>query len=414
MGIGPLNISMPLTVGGDNILTSPTEIDTVLLQLQGGNFTQAYMAGSTTSVATIGSTAPAAPSIGWLWVDTSSTPHTLKRWDGTNWTSIWHVAATLPAWTSVGLPWYDTTLNLVRVYATIDSISGWHPVASGYQLMTNRGGAVVANDVVVRDTTGTTNREFKTTTLVKDQSVIGVALEAAATGANAVVALNVSGATVNMNVDTTLAIVKGDGLVTFSTAGKARTVGSLPSNAYTQAYARHYGIPIGCFAEALAAPVSGVVRVRLLGEVGGGAIVHHGQGGTTTPVVSGAAAASFTWASLTLTASNAALAPKHVPLAMANLLVEISSQQTSGGALNSVANYELSANRSSVEFNWRLDKYLNNGVVDDYDVREVWMPTVDDDTTPTGLGQKFAEQYTETSPASLSIVRLVRCVGYLY
>ncbi|TFG51264.1 MAG: hypothetical protein E4H37_08170, partial [Gemmatimonadales bacterium] len=291
-------------------------------------------------------TAPSTPATGLGWHNTSN--GVVSYWSGSEWIAGVTYATSAP--NATGTPWYDQTLKILRAYDTIDGITGWHPVSTGYQLMDNRsGGTVTANKVVVRSTDATSNRCFTTTTVVKDQSVVGVLLEETVNNAPGVVAMVAGGAVVDILADDGAAdgaIAKGDGLVSYSESGECRTVGPLGSTAILSAtlgsawYA--VGVPLGCFAEALGTKdaTTHLVRARLLGSVGTGrrvvlqsdneiyvpvhsATVAHGDAGTTLDLDSPATGTVI---------QNS----KHLPTAVASLHVHLETTIGAGGIAENV------------------------------------------------------------------------------
>lgn len=319
----------PVDFVADGEITNALEHESLWKTAEYGDFHRGHQQADT-SVVTIQSTALAGPKTGELRMDTSTTPHTLREYDGSSEVAVAADHATsAPATTVSGNLWFDPTLKLLRVYDTRDSIAGWHPVFEGYQLMHNRsGGGVSAGDVVVRDTTGSTNREFKRTTSKKDQSVIGVAMETISAAAAGVIALVSSGATVNVNVDETDgAVVKGDGLVSYSTAGKARTVGELLAvNAILDGGITRstMGTPMGCFAEAVGIASSGVVRARLLGFVGSGAEFRNPKTNLVLSMTEGV--------NTEVDASGVVYTSKHLPIAGVFIIPSITDDGGGGGA----------------------------------------------------------------------------------
>ena len=261
-------------------ITSATEHKRLWDEEALGDFDRDHMA-TAASVATISSTSLAGPKNGELRVDTSTTPHTLREYDGSTERAVAADYATAaPSTTVAGSMWWDTTLELHRVYNTVDGIAGWHPLSTGYQLWTNRSGAdVVAGAVVVTNTPiDTTTREFSTTTFAKDERVIGVAMEAIADDASGVIAMVSSGAIVNVLCDdgeADGAVARGAGLVTYTVDGEARTVGFIGTNTPPAATQNSvFGTPSGCFARALGGKdgTTHLVRAQLLGYVGSGAV----------------------------------------------------------------------------------------------------------------------------------------------
>lgn len=240
-----------------------------------GDVDRDHFASGTSPVVSSAS-APSAPATGLGWHDTAS--GAVSFWDGSAWITSVFISATAPG--STGVPWYDTSIGTLRVYVTLDGIVGWHSTDPAFQLMTNRSGSTVeVNNVVIRDTTGTTAREFTTGIIVKDQGVVGVLMEEATVGGDGLVAMVGGGAVVNVLADDAAAdgaIVMGDGLVHYSVKGECRTVGQLPGNWINSTaidFEETHGTPMGCFAEALGPKdaTTHLVRARLLGSVGSGA-----------------------------------------------------------------------------------------------------------------------------------------------
>ena len=197
--------------------------------------------------------------------------------------SVCAIQGSAPSSPNAGWLWYDTALDLLRQYDTKDGITGWHPVSGCHALMTNRSGASVdSGDVLVRAPTHApdTDRQFATTTSVKDQGVFAVARETIADDGDGVVALVTGGAVVDVNVQgsTHGAVAKGDLLVTYSVAGEARTVGAAPGTGHPSEVQIQYGLPVGAFAEALvASSADEAISCRLLGQVGQGCYVQVAQ-----------------------------------------------------------------------------------------------------------------------------------------
>lgn len=370
-------------------------------------FTQALFAGidrdhfaSGSAPVVSSASEPTSPTTGLVWHNQST--GAVSVWTGSEWLGIGlHIGATAP--TSTAPMWADTTLNIVRRYWTIDGIEGWHPVDSAYQLMVNRSGGVVeANRVVTRGTASTSGeREFDTTDTVKSQAVIGVTLESVASTASGVVAMVSGGATVDILADDDAldgAIAKGDGLVTYSIAGECRTVGPLPGAAHGsgsfQATA-HIGTPLGCFAEALGTKdnVTHLVRARLLGRVGAGACVFVPD--DTIKLLETSESATTTWADVDLNVPGTGTLfrdSKHSPACAVEFDVQLES--TTGGSPGYESNTLSVSNSRSLSGDIAVQArgYMaGSGNVNTFH-QDVVIPTVNNTTTPTAIGNLFAWQ----------------------
>lgn len=189
--------------------------------------------------------------------------------------------------------WANKTAKYGTIHWTIDSVDDEHPVSHGYQYWYNRsGGAVAAGDVVVLDTTGTTFREFTTSAIVKDQSVVGVATAAIADGVAGIIAVVGGGAFADVKVagSSHAAVAKGDLLVNYGTSNLARTVGAMPANSFVSAPKRSIGMPLGAFAIALEASSSdNTIKCKLLNSVGEGCHRYIGTADIESPLIDGVA-----------------------------------------------------------------------------------------------------------------------------
>lgn len=320
----------------DSSITRQDLYDAIANALYGG-FSRLH-AAATASIPTIGTTAPStALVVGELWVDTNTTPAQIKSWSGSAFVNTsYFIGTAAPSSTTAGTGWYDTTLKVWRVYDTIDSLAGYHPQNGAYQLWTNvNASTVAANRVVVQDTSADNLRKFDTTTAEKHQLVIGVTMESVATAAAGVIAIVGGGATVTLQVDPTAAtgdIRRGDALVTYTSAGLARSAGALPKGGSTSQTKVIIGVYLGAFAEAmterLTAAGAGTIKARLLGQVGTGAHVMLNVTNApilsdTTPATSSTAIDVTATASGTSGAQNAAgtalMDTRHAPLAAADL-----------------------------------------------------------------------------------------------
>lgn len=198
----------------------------------------------------------------------------LAVYDGTDFkTAGTHYGTAAPP-EVVGSKWFDATNKVERLWDTINGITGWHPTDRGLALMTNTsannillGGAVVSNG-------GTAACE--PTANEKDMRVIGVALEAIASGGGTgLVALIGSGMEVEVLVDATEAdgaVIVYDLVCSSSTLNEARTAGVIIGNPYISTTDMQEGLPAGAFAMALESKDgSNLVRCVLLSQVGRGA-----------------------------------------------------------------------------------------------------------------------------------------------
>jgi len=274
-----LSASYPLP-DANNQLPSLAYLKSVIENVVIDGLDRSNLDETTSSLATISSTAPASPSAGEIWVDASGTPYVIKFYDGAAWAAQMAVGDTAPSTTTVGLMWYDTTLKVYRVYETRNSITGWHAVSGGYELMQNTGSTnIVAGDVVCREFAQAVPVGVEESTLVaKRRDVAGVAAEDFATSANGLVATVGSGLTVKCQVDnTTYGLVAGDMLVTDAfTRGVGRSVGQYEPSIFEAIGQRSTGNPHGSFAICESTPGfsgNGTHDVVLMDEVGRGRMV---------------------------------------------------------------------------------------------------------------------------------------------
>jgi hypothetical protein len=393
-------------VAAGQVATLPV-MQTAITQALFGNVDRDHFASGTNPIVS-SATAPTSPAVGLGWFNEST--GVISCWSGSEWVAAVTVSATAPVSASNGKAWYDSTLRLLRIYDTIDTIAGWHPVTPGYQLMHNRsGGTVAASRVVVSSTAGTSNREFTTSVIVKDQSVCGVLLESTNSNAAGLVAMVSGGAVVDVLADDAAAdgaVVKGDGLVTYSVAGECRTVGALPTNPYIGIHQRVTGTPCGCFAVALGAKdaTTHLVRARLLGYVGSGAFVTR----EPSTIVSATISATFTWASRDVLTH--LLSSKHSPPISSGIFVKTTILDAAPPDDISIT-HDLSADRSTIMYDIDQQGNVTTSGFDRWVL--VQMPTVNDDAAATGIGTKFAEQAAVVG-AGNSFFRALELVNYTY
>lgn len=267
-----------------------TDLDNAIKNMQVGGLTDSHAHATASTVPAIGTSSPGGTKVGQLWMDTN-TPGTLRRGNGTDFPPVtaWLTSATAPTYTALaGMGWYDTTNNLQRVYATIDGITGWHPLNQQFQLWKSIEGAttIASGDVVIFNTaSGTDYRRASLPLLEKDGHVLGVALESitptgsgatnvgliALVGCERVVTINVNNAGGTMSA--------GHCLVSFGAAsGKARSVGPSQATNFANPNAtvtfQNLDIPFGGFAVAVETPAvsaTTTAKARLLPQVGQGA-----------------------------------------------------------------------------------------------------------------------------------------------
>ena len=197
-------------------------------------------------------------------------------------------ATTAPASTQTGLQWYDTTCKVKRIYkkAADDAsgLAGWHSAQDGYELWKNLTGGTATPGMVVTADATVSFREYIKPQGVKDWNVVGVVAETVTSTSNGLIATVAGGATVLINVSTaTHTVAVGDGLVCHAaTDTDARSVGSIDGkNPKATAGQSAYGVPYGCFAQAMEAVALGTagapIKARMLGAVGDGRTLRFAQ-----------------------------------------------------------------------------------------------------------------------------------------
>lgn len=326
--------------------------------------------------------------------------------DGTTWVN--HVQgeamATLPRLLT-NYEWFDTTLGIKRIYITRNGLLGFHPLENGYLLVNNgSGAALAAGDVVVTDYATGVNHVKKTTT-IKDQTVIGVCLEAIADAASGVIATYGCPKNVTVNIDETDgALAVGDGIVSYSATNRGRTIGPLPTSGYVTASTRATGVPLGCFAVALTTVTANQATARMLPQIGTGARRGTSIISLTPATTSGVSVESNFTSSL--------VSAKHAPAYAVDLVLLITGD---AGAAGDEFDLDISLLAQSgggavVAFGVRAQ----SGAAGNYEVvASSPMPTVNDTTTPTALGQKFLTQFTDNA-GDVSTSVLPRMVAYYY
>lgn len=237
-----------------------------------GGIHRGHAQSTTTSFITKSPSAPSNPSVGDYWDDTTN--GRLKRWSGTDWVDVGAaVQATPPSSPSVGDLWYDTTLGLLRAYETKHEITGWHPVAAGFQLWQSPSATIATARIVQPLSTSDALTDHKATAATeKSTTAFGVTVEEIATGGSGVVAMFGGEALVDVEVHvgavtggSNAAVAKDDWIVSYD--GRGRTLGGPPSD--------YWGLPKGvCGVAAEAASVTGTIKVKLLPAVGQGAFRH--------------------------------------------------------------------------------------------------------------------------------------------
>lgn len=301
--------------------------------------------------------------------------------------------------------WFDTTLGIKRIYITRNGLLGFHPLENGYLLVENgSGSALAAGDVVVTDYSTGVNH-VKATATKKDQTVIGVCLEAIANGASGIIATYGCPKNITVNIDETDgALAVGDGIASYSATNRGRTVGALPSTAYTGNGTRATGVPLGCFAVALSTVTANAATARMLSQIGSGA-----RRGTAITSLT-AATATGVHAESNFTASLASA--KHAPAYAVDLLLAITGDAGAAGD-----EYDLDiglhtnqGGSAAIAFGVRSQ----SGAAGNYEVAvTATMPTVDDSATPVALGQKFSTVFTDNA-TDVSTSVLPRMLAYYY
>lgn len=165
---------------------------------------------------------------------------------------------------------------------TGNSFPGWHPLAGGYGLFDNQSGATINQGETVALVAPylSNSRRVRTTTVQKDQTVIGVAMHTVLTGNPILVALLGCQDVIQVKVDPTIAtgdVDAGDVLVSSSTVGVARSVGTMTAGSFlTVSGSLQLGAPLGAFAIAIkdraAGDGVGLVPARMLAGVGRGCL----------------------------------------------------------------------------------------------------------------------------------------------
>lgn len=390
-------------------VTSLEELVSAIEGASVGDFNRNHIEQSTSSIITLSATQPTTPYSGMHWLDTSSAPFVLKFYDGSAFVAVTFArSATAPGSPSNGDIWYDQTLDLLRVYETKDSISGFFPVSDGYDLWVNKhGSAVNAGECVVRAATFV--RGFALSSIEKSGLVVGVCLETVNNDVNAVLVLVSSGAIVSLEVAgaTHGAVVEGDYLATYSAGGMARNVGPANSGGYIDVDTRIFGTPFGSFAVALQATSSDTtIRARLLGYVGGGATVLKGRlqltAGSTNDTYF-----DIDFTTLLEDASHAPLLAGYLNLEYActggagpdNVEASITITNDTGGA-TPIMNSSVHGRTSGGDGFLRLP--IPIGLV----------PLVNSTSVPTALGQLVAAKFSRTVGTASSLTPEV--YGYIY
>lgn len=423
--------ALALITSGVNLATDSSiersDLVDAIEQLLLGNVSRSHMA-STASVVTIGSSAPSTALItGELWLDTSGGIPILKRYDGSSFVNLGlFIEATAPSGvTTEGAVWYDTTLEILRIYDTRDSLAGWHPVDNTLQLCTNQSGGDLLKGALVKP--NNTVRQFTTTTTAKDMKVYAVLLEAinGATPAAGVIATFASGMVVDVLVDNAGddgTVIAGDGLVSFTVGGEARTVGPFVADPHVSATVTQYGTPLGCFGIALGVKDgSDLVRTQLIGYVGAGAtrlftrdsiaeLTHLTMDNTyrdidiSNPPDSGADAVNDT---------------KHKPLVSVRFDMRLGAGRASQASTEIRAEFTLSPNGSAVAHHVTIQGQAHD--VDGSDAilysnqNGLWVRTSNSDET--GLGQivQYKGTVASSSPSSQAWVKAdIYVTGYIY
>ena len=422
----------------DGVIQTMTEMRN---DVQGMTYTGADRTNMATdsTVATISTSSPSSPKTGELWIDTSSltgSPAVRPRvYNGSEWVghSVYY-ATSAPSSTTTGLLWYDMTLEILRMYrsATEDlhGVGGWHPVQEGtYQLWTNKSaGTVSANRVVIYDTA--TERGFLTTTVAKNQRVLGVTLEEASVDESVVVAMVGGGATVNVYCNgATLAVTLGDAIATSATAGEARSVGAMPAGVTDSATVYEQGTPLGAFGIAREASSSdAAIAVTLLGYIGQGC-VRRKAATTIAAFADGLANANWDggWDEVDVAdyppgvgGNDFIDSANHKPIAAVLLSLNASMDHGSGQAASAVTlTLALGKDASTTlqYLNMEETETVSSGLagfIHSIQASDVFVPT-SNGSPYTTMGQKFYWAGTKTATAGTAAVNaaVFRAVGYI-
>jgi hypothetical protein len=321
--------------------------------------------------------------------------------DGTTWVN--HVQGEAQSTSPRSLTnyeWFDTTLGIKRIYIARNGLTGFHPLENGYLLVNNgSGSALSAGDVVVTDWATGVNH-VKATTTIKDQTVIGVCLEAIANGSSGIIATYGCKKNITVNIDETDgALAVGDGIVSYSASNRGRTVGALPTTAYTAATTRHFGTPLGCFAVALSTVSSNQATARMLDRMGTGATQ------TVNTALTNQTTFDGTWLEETLTPVSA----KHAPLVRGLVKLHLDGDAGAAGD-NFDVTVVLSADQSVTTQVFHFE--AKSGVAGNYEYDGTGVVAfVNSTTTPTAMGTKFA---IRTSGTTTSITVQPRVLEYVY
>jgi hypothetical protein len=333
-------------------------------------------------------------------------------------TAVITVSASEPGSPFVGMGWWDTTLDLMRIYSTIDAIGpAFHPVSEGHQLWENDDAATVpAARVVARDPS-VGSRLYNMATARKQKSVIGVSRESAVNGANGVLAMVGSGAIASVLISTSSgAIAKGDYLTSSTETGTAIGAGPERANPFQGGSGLYeYGAPVGAFAKALAAASAGAeVACQMLGHIGEGAtrlMPEEVVGGVATTSATNAAGASdWLEADITTNLDDA----DQVPIA-AIIKAEVEVVETTGDQEYDVS-FDVSLDQAVPHFSHRFMGRTGAASEGSKGSVEFIVPLTDDTTLPIDLGYKFAHRATVESaggqPESVIVVFFIR--GYIH
>lgn len=376
------------------------------------NLDRANHSAGTAHFVSAGTSRPSAPSVGEMFYNTST--NILEAWTGSEWLGVFHVAATAPAATTT-VPWYDTTLKLVRIWDTIGGLTGWHPVSQDYKLVINRSGSVISTGfVVVRDdVSNLTVRDVTTTTTLKSLAVVGVAVESIAALGTGVIATVEGSADVSILADavsTWGVIARGDGLCSFSTAGECRTVGPLHESTYVFSDHRVSGTPMGCFAIATGTrdATSSLVPARMLGHVGAGRTYTRNLSAYSPTLLNNTAGTTSALTEVDLATGVADFS--HRPIVMAHGTLQ--SATVGGGGTAKSCSVEVDTDIAAAVPDIKMFHETVVGATDKQQMT-VDIVTVDDTTTPTGIGDKFVWRAT-LDAGMTSITATFRMRGYTY
>lgn len=397
-----LSSSYPLP-DADNELKSLAYLANVITNIVITNISQSSVDSSVESFVAIGSTAPAAPTTGRMWLDTSESTYQLKFYTGSAWVAVMAYGATAPGTTQSTL-WYDSALKTLRQYDTKESLAGWHPTDEGLLLMTNNSGsAVTAGQVVIREETVTAARQFDLITPMEEKSlrVVGVAAEDIAAGAAGVIAtFGYTGYVTIDVIETTHTVAVNDLLVQEATGGSAHSVGPAPVGIVIGGNeGRSFGLPHGAFARALTVASGGQVTAKMLGQIGTGCTRLFD--GTATALTDDSA-----WHDLDL--SGELLTSKHGPMLEVIFRIDASYNAAAAASDGSI---EISPNRTDSVCYWYGESTgaIEHAVSDN----RVYCQTASNNADGMDKLGNYV-QYRVTSPTADWVRRTFRVMGYVY